>query len=85
MSDYPKWICAGCGEKHGRKLGSIVPGLSLSTYHDGDPADPTDRCGWCGSTEGLTEPRDYGYPPKPVTFSQPVEPGSNQQNEEQNP
>lgn len=64
MTDYPKWICMGCGEKHGRKLGSIVPGLSLSTYHDGDPADPADRCGWCGSRVNLTEPRDYGYPTK---------------------
>lgn len=79
MTFYPKWICRECGEKYGK----VKPGLS--TYHDGDPDDPTDRCGWCGAKVNMTEPRDYGYPPKPATFSQPVEPGVNQQNEVQNP
>lgn len=58
MSDYPLWICAGCGNKHGKTYKG-----QLSTFHEPDPNDPTDRCGWCGSSTAiLTEPRDYGYP-----------------------
>lgn len=58
MTFYPKWICRECGEKYGK----VKPGLS--TYHEADPDNPTDRCGWCGAKVNLTEPRDYGYPTK---------------------
>jgi len=35
---------------------------TISCFHDGDLSNPEDQCGWCGSSESLTEPRDYGYP-----------------------
>lgn len=52
---YPDWICQKCGNRLGQPI-------RLSTWHDGDPNDPNDKCGWCGSRESLTEPRDFGYP-----------------------
>lgn len=55
MSDeYPAWICTPCGMRHGRR----VP--KLATYHGGE------RCGWCGETTTVTQPRDFGYPPAPA-------------------
>ena len=57
--DYPDWICRPCGMKHGR------PRNGYATYHETDPDDPKDCCGWCGSKEPLTEPRDFGYPSVP--------------------
>ena len=55
---YPKWICAGCGER----VGTIKPGVAC--FHEPDLQDRDDVCGWCGSNcHPLTEPRDYGYPP----------------------
>lgn len=58
-SRYPTWICGDCGAKHGR-----WPTGHLATFHEPDPADPNDCCGWCGTRSvALTEPRDYGYPP----------------------
>lgn len=47
---YPHWICADCGNKHGRA------GTGVSTWH-------LDTCGWCLAVDvPCTEPRDYGYP-----------------------
>jgi hypothetical protein len=51
MKNYPEWICADCGRKHGR----VDDGIA--TFHTGD------ACGWCGRDDvPVTEPRDYGYP-----------------------
>jgi hypothetical protein len=50
--EYPDWICGDCGGKYGRQRGS------LSTCHEG-------KCGWCGETKPVTEPRDFGYPKHP--------------------
>lgn len=58
-ADYPSWICDACGRKHG------TPHSGCATYHNGDPNEPTDCCGWCGSKVSLTEPRDFGYPKAP--------------------
>ena len=51
--DYPAWICADCGERHGRMSAGHI-----STWHRG-------TCGWCGEENDVTEPRDYGYPKMP--------------------
>lgn len=54
--DYPAWICADCGRKHG-----VQPSHHVATYHVGDP------CGWCGRDDApVTEPRDFLYPPQPA-------------------
>ena len=53
MSDYPKWICAPCGEKHGNRK----PGIA--TWHTG-------KCDVCGESASVTEPRDYGHIPWPL-------------------
>lgn len=55
-ANYPKWICGRCGPIRGRHC---VP---CSTFHVGDENDPTDACGWCGSRDALTQPRDFGRP-----------------------
>lgn len=57
---YPAWICADCGTKYGRAKDGHCP-----TFHFGNPDDPMDACGWCGTKHGITEPRDYGYPAHP--------------------
>lgn len=49
------WICAKCGEKNGKVS-------NHATFHDGDPNNPMDCCGWCGKKESLTQPRDFKYP-----------------------
>lgn len=55
---YPAWICDKCGFMFGRVLKDHV-----ATYHQPDPNDPHDQCGWCfGRHKPLTEPRDFGYP-----------------------
>jgi len=54
---YPAWICWNCGSKIGRMLDN-----NAVTVHHGNPDDPSDKCGWCGSKESLTEPRDFRYP-----------------------
>lgn len=46
--DYPTWICADCGEKHGRR----PPGVA--SWHMG-------TCDICGKLHAVTEPRDYGH------------------------
>jgi hypothetical protein len=61
IDEYPAWICAECGRKHGKRE------PMCATYHDGNPNDLWDKCGWCGSRKTLTEPRDYGYPKPPAT------------------
>lgn len=54
---YPQWICEDCGRQHGRVLDRT------STWHEPDPDNKKDQCGWCGTRdEALTEPRDFGYP-----------------------
>ena len=53
-SDYPAWICAGCGAEYGH----VRP--MNATFHEPGKGE---RCGWCGRKDTpLTEPRDYGYP-----------------------
>ena len=55
---YPPWICLECGRQHGR----IIEG-HIATFHEPEAGE---KCGWCASTKlPLTEPRDYGYPPRP--------------------
>ena len=55
---YPAWICSSCGAEHGR----VMP--VFATFHEPDPKDTHDKCGWCRRNDvPLTEPRDYGYPP----------------------
>ncbi len=54
---YPAWICWNCGNKIGR-----MAERHAATFHDGDPNDASDKCGWCGSKSSLTEPRDFKYP-----------------------
>lgn len=49
MLDYPQWICAPCGEKHGRKA------CGITSWHEGD------ACDICGDKTITTEPRDYGH------------------------
>jgi hypothetical protein len=57
--DYPDWICRDCGTSGGKMRHTAI----VSTFHDPDPRDNNDICGWCGaSNKPLTEPRDYGYP-----------------------
>lgn len=47
--EYPQWICAKCGLKHGNRP------CGVSTWH-------VDECGVCGKKEvGVTEPRDFGH------------------------
>lgn len=48
--NYPQWICADCGKKHGS-----MPDGRMATWHE-------DVCGWCGETKQCTEPRDFRYP-----------------------
>ena len=50
LDEYPAWICADCGHKHGR-----WPDGHVATFHN-------DICGWCGEEKSCTEPRDFGYP-----------------------
>ena len=47
---YPGFICATCGEKHGRH--GIGP--RGATWH-------RDRCDICRNLDWITEPRDYGH------------------------
>ena len=46
---YPGFICAPCGEKHGRH----AIGRHGATWH-------RERCDICGKLDWLTEPRDFG-------------------------
>lgn len=48
-ADYPQWICADCGVKHGKR-----PQGRLSCWHVG-------RCDICGAWTAVTEPRDFGH------------------------
>lgn len=48
MRSYPAWICSDCGRKHGRRE------CGIATWHE-------DKCGVCGHTGLVTEPRDYGH------------------------
>jgi hypothetical protein len=48
--DYPAWVCADCGEKHGRR----PIGTGGATWHP-------DTCDLCGRHDLVTEPRDYGH------------------------
>lgn len=61
MSDsYPPWICQPCGVRYGRLRERAD---LIGTYHQSDPDDESDKCGWCGSRdEPLASPRVYGYP-----------------------
>lgn len=59
MSAYPSLICAPCGKLYGR----VQHNDRCATFHEPDPNDVHDICGWCGTRAlPLTEPRDYGYP-----------------------
>lgn len=49
MTDYPAWICADCGENHGRR-----PANPYATWHP-------DTCCICKRETMVTEPRDYGH------------------------
>lgn len=48
INDYPAWICADCGKKHGRR----PEGNRYATWHMG-------TCGICGEAVAVTEPRDF--------------------------
>jgi hypothetical protein len=63
MSDYPEWICADCGRELASSHHFARHAERNATFHQPDPDDEFDVCGWCGSKDKpLTEPRDYGYP-----------------------
>jgi hypothetical protein len=47
--NYPDWICYTCGETHGRR--GVNPHAS---WHP-------DKCGVCGESVYVTEPRDFGH------------------------
>jgi hypothetical protein len=58
VKNYPAWICADCGTRLTKRHDE-----RCMTFHQPDPADIHDHCGWCGTnTKALTEPRDYGFP-----------------------
>lgn len=46
--DYPAWVCATCGERHGRRP------VGCATWHP-------DTCGICHEVDMVTEPRDFGH------------------------
>jgi hypothetical protein len=47
---YPQWVCSDCAvAAGGKKRGENA------TWHEG-------KCGICGLTKGVTEPRDFGHP-----------------------
>lgn len=48
---YPAWICTSCAEEAGGK----IPANHLACWH-------VDKCGVCGGTTAVTQPRDWGYP-----------------------
>lgn len=47
-TEYPAWVCDGCGEKWGRRIPTAC------TMHMG-------HCGICQNFLTVTEPRDYGH------------------------
>jgi hypothetical protein len=47
---YPDWICAPCGQAHGRGM----PAGHIATWHEG-------ICDICRRSASVTEPRDYGH------------------------
>ena len=50
---YPAFICAPCGEKHGRHpIGRHGATWNMATC---------DICDICGKWDSVTEPRDYGH------------------------
>lgn len=51
---YPSEICIACGNKYGR-----CPEGHVATFHTG-------KCGWCGETKPVTEPRDFLFPKWPI-------------------
>lgn len=56
--NYPQWICHECGKAHERVIED-----EYAAWHKPDPSDPTDRCGWCGTTRHrLTVPETFGWP-----------------------
>jgi hypothetical protein len=64
MLVYPAWICEACGRE--RSLYSAKVAKHFACWHEPDPTDENDKCGWCGTnTAPLTEPRDYGFPKRP--------------------
>ena len=46
--NYPSWVCAKCGLKHGNHPASV------STWH-------INKCDVCGESLPVTEPRDFGH------------------------
>ena len=67
-ASYPLWICQPCGVRYGRLRGRAD---LIGTYHQPDPDDESDKCGWCGAQEkSLTSPRVYGYPSVKELFRQ---------------
>lgn len=49
MSEYPTWVCLGCGVKYGKGEPN-----KYATWHWG-------TCDICGRERGVTEPRDFGH------------------------
>ena len=47
---YPDWICAPCGQAHGRGM----PAGHSATWHQG-------ICDICRRSASVSEPRDYGH------------------------
>lgn len=52
--DYPQWVCARCGHRHGRRSPDVA------SWHTGE-------CGVCGDYAPVTEPRDFGHIQWPLT------------------
>jgi hypothetical protein len=55
--DYSAWVCSACGAKYSTRI------PATATWHMG-------RCGVCGVTAAVTEPRDYGHL-QPVWWDEP--------------
>jgi hypothetical protein len=47
---YPHWICAPCGQTHGRGM----PAGHIATWHEG-------ICDICRRSASVSEPRDFGH------------------------
>lgn len=47
---YPQWVCSDCAVAAGGKLRGAG-----ATWHEG-------KCGVCGVTKSVTQPRDFGHP-----------------------
>lgn len=51
IDEYPRWVCAECGNEHGSKK------CKVSGWHYG-------KCDVCHSNKAVTPPRDFGHFPR---------------------